>query len=713
VSIRARNAAAVALLVAGLIALVGGVVSLYAKERVLDAERFADEAVATLDDPDMRRFVSLQLTNRVIARIDPDLVTVKPLIESAVGTLLDTDALRAAIRQGILVAHRAIFENEVDEAVVRAADVGELLRGALAAVDPALEHRIPTGFDATIVRLADSPAAVDAAQAADDLTRLASLLVPLAIVLIAGSALLAAGWRWAAVRAGIAMLAVAAALVVALAALRAAVLDRIADETRRGAASSVWEQFIGDLGTWFAFAGAAGVLLIVLATFSLSPSDLGSPVRRAWDRVRREPGAPAPRLAWALALGLSGAALVLAADRLLRLLVIVAGVYLLARGLAALVGVLAQWRGWSLEPPEAAAGEKRGGDRPATRRALAVAGLAAVATAVVVGASLALLIDDPGAAEPRRTPAGECNGSATLCERRLNQVAFLGTHNSHAGSGYPGFLFPGQEGTIPSQLENGVRGLWIDTYYGADGERVYTLTDRIDPALNAQLKQELGPRFEAAAARLRADIAKPPPGAPQRIYLCHGYCELGAVEARETFEQIASFLERNPEEVLLIDIEDYTAPAETAALIESSGLGRYVYKGPAGPPWPTLGEMVDSGGRVLVVAEHRTSGAPSWYRRAYSLFQETPFDFKAPAEMSCRPNRGSQKNSLFLINNWISTDPTPKPSNAAVVNAHDFLLGRARRCQRERGRFPNVLNVDFYGRGDAAAVVARLNGGSQ
>ena len=64
---------------------------------------------------------------------------------------------------------------------------------------------------------------------------------------------------------------------------------------------------------------------------------------------------------------------------------------------------------------------------------------------------------------------------------------------------------------------------------------------------------------------------------------------------------------------------------------------------------------------------------------------------------------------MFLVNHWIETTPTPRPSNAAVVNAYDFLLARARRCQRERRRLPNVIAVDFYATGDLFRVVRTLN----
>jgi hypothetical protein len=90
--------------------------------------------------------------------------------------------------------------------------------------------------------------------------------------------------------------------------------------------------------------------------------------------------------------------------------------------------------------------------------------------------------------------------------------------------------------------------------------------------------------------------------------------------------------------------------------------------------------------------------------------QETPYHFRQPSELSCVPNRGGTAGSLFLMNNWIDTTPAPKPSNAALVNAYDALLARARKCQAARGRRPTVIAVDFYRTGDLFRAVRRLNG---
>jgi hypothetical protein len=53
----------------------------------------------------------------------------------------------------------------------------------------------------------------------------------------------------------------------------------------------------------------------------------------------------------------------------------------------------------------------------------------------------------------------------------------------------------------------------------------------------------------------------------------------------------AVLLRDNPRDVLIVDLEDYTTPRDTQALLKSTGLADYVYRGPQGPPWPTVQRM--------------------------------------------------------------------------------------------------------------------------
>jgi hypothetical protein len=61
------------------------------------------------------------------------------------------------------------------------------------------------------------------------------------------------------------------------------------------------------------------------------------------------------------------------------------------------------------------------------------------------------------------------------------------------------------------------------------------------------------------------------------------------------------------------------------------------------------------------------------------------------------------------MNHWIETTPSPKPTNARIVNAREFLLKRIKAFRKERGHLPNLVAVDFYREGDLVAVARELN----
>src|SRR5262249_20890476 len=132
--------------------------------------------------------------------------------------------------------------------------------------------------------------------------------------------------------------------------------------------------------------------------------------------------------------------------------------------------------------------------------------------------------------------------------------------------------------------------------------------------------------------------------------------------------------------------------ATEAAFVES-GLVRYVYTHPTGASWPTLREMIENDTRLLVMAE--SSGPPpAWYQYAYDLSWDTPYSFFSEADFSCAVNRGRPENDLFQINHWLST-PFSMPENGERVNRFDVLWPRVEQCQRESGRFPNFIAVDY------------------
>ena len=263
--------------------------------------------------------------------------------------------------------------------------------------------------------------------------------------------------------------------------------------------------------------------------------------------------------------------------------------------------------------------------------------------------------DAPDDAAPMR-----CNGYEALCDRRFDEVVFPTTHNAMSNSD-DGWSGPNQVHGMMRQLQDGIRGMLFDTY-----------------------------SYQGST------------------YLCHRSCLLGNKLLVEGLREIVSFLQKNPFEVLAFVIEDHISVADTEAAFAASGLIEWVYAHDPNVPWPTLRTMIQSGRRVVVGAEN-AGPPPAWYHRFYDLAWDTPYTFRTASEFSCRQNRGTRTNALFLLNHWIE-NPLPDENLSRTANAHDLLLSRARQCQTESGKLPNFIAVNHYSVGDLFDVTRELNG---
>jgi hypothetical protein len=128
-----------------------------------------------------------------------------------------------------------------------------------------------------------------------------------------------------------------------------------------------------------------------------------------------------------------------------------------------------------------------------------------------------------------------------------------------------------------------------------------------------------------------------------------------------------------------------------------------------GEPWPTLGEMVESGHRVVVLSENESGGTTyPWLLPGFDWVQDTPFDSRRVSDLTCELNRGRSDSPLVLVNHWLNNFDS-RVTDARTVNAADVLGPRLDRCVAQRGHV-NQVAVDFYDQGDLFAEVDRLNG---
>jgi hypothetical protein len=692
-----RGIVADLLITIGILALGLGAVVSVARRALLYPDAFADRLTASLDDPRVASFVADRVASAVIAK-EPDLTAFRPLIVATARGTVQSSAFQALVRSTARTAHAGLFSEGGRTVIVSVPDVGVLLKSALERANPALAEKVPVRVQGILASVGQSQ--VDrAVLRLWDVSRrsqwLAGLLGFGGILAALAGVLLAADPRRALGRLGLDLLVAGLVLYLLGPAGRALVSTVARDDLARQAAAGLWDAFTVTLRTWAFVLGGVGIVVLAAAHSLLQRFDPRQAAGRLFAWLERPPGGTRERLLrGALLIGVGAFALLRPGSAASALLVAGGGALAFV-GLREIFDAAVR----AVPEPEVAAAST-------TRRAGIRAGIVLGLAAVFVG-SIAWF-GRPEAAAPAAVLRDACNGAPELCSRRLDEVVLPGTHNSMSSADITDWMFPQQERGLPFQLADGVRALMLDIHYGLPVEgRVKTDLDS-ETTSREKLEQAVGPEGLAAAMRIRDRLAGKEEG-PRGLYLCHGFCELGATPLVGALQRVHEFLVQNPHEVLVLVIEDYVPPSDLAIAFAESGLDGLVYRGPLGPPWPTLREMIDTRQRVLVLTESGRPGVP-WIHPAFEVMQETPYRFKQLSDLSCAPNRGGTAGSLFLVNNWIDTTPAPKPSNAAIVNAYAALLARAKKCQASRGRRPTVIAVDFYRTGDLFRVARALNG---
>lgn len=281
---------------------------------------------------------------------------------------------------------------------------------------------------------------------------------------------------------------------------------------------------------------------------------------------------------------------------------------------------------------------------------------------LALAALLAIACGDPAAALP--DAATGCNGREVLCDRPLDEVTFAATHNSFASEerGYNAAAM-NQFTAVPGQLADGIRGLNFDLHEAEDGSGAW---------------------------------------------LCHQYCPLGWQPLGEALVELRTFLEASPREVVLLVLESYVPASVVEDAFAGAGLLPFVHAQPQGEAWPTLGEMIATGRRLVVLTDHE-GGALPWYHPEEGYLFDTAWGVASAAELSCDLIKPQVPHGLFELDHTL-TDPLASPELAEQINHNPFFLERARQCAAAVGKNPSIVAVDFYEIGDLLEVVDALNG---
>jgi hypothetical protein len=304
-----------------------------------------------------------------------------------------------------------------------------------------------------------------------------------------------------------------------------------------------------------------------------------------------------------------------------------------------------------------------------------------------------------------------CNGYSELCSRKYSNITMVGAHNSPFVQ--RNNLAANQNLRVTQQLDDGIRFLQAQIQFPAQDNGA-------------------GPHF------------------------CHTSCELldaGPIVLWLT--EVRTWVDAHPQDfvTILLGNGNYSAPSMYTPYIEASGLIPYAYIPPAVPEhfnssstydiglpldaWPTLGEMLADGKRVLMMLDYKANQtAYPWLLDEFAYLWETPFDpvvASVPVNetLPCTVQRppdlapGVANSTLYLMNHNVNLALSLLGHNftvpaLALLNQSNAATGinslgaAAERCVDTWGRPPLILNVDYYDQGSPPGsvfeVAAQLNG---
>ncbi|KAI0293892.1 PLC-like phosphodiesterase [Multifurca ochricompacta] len=277
-----------------------------------------------------------------------------------------------------------------------------------------------------------------------------------------------------------------------------------------------------------------------------------------------------------------------------------------------------------------------------------------------------------------------CNGHPELCDRSYGNVTFAGAHDSFAFSKDPFALARDQEVNVPRQLSLGIRLLQAQSHTGFDG----------------------------------------------LLRFCHTNCFLfdgGTVEAY--LKHVVTFLEENPNEVLTLlftNPEGLSFLDVWAPVFEASGASQYAYIPPQNPmpqsAWPTLGEMIANGTRLVVFIDFvgKDGQTVDFILPEFGMIWETPYgitNVSFPCSIDRIRGPLDVGDQMYLINHSLNVNAfgtgiiLSDPLDAPITNSVISILAHSDQCvPLGNGRNPNFVLLDYVNIGEALEAVDLLNG---
>ncbi|WP_338674396.1 PI-PLC domain-containing protein [Streptomyces sp. SCSIO 30461] len=320
----------------------------------------------------------------------------------------------------------------------------------------------------------------------------------------------------------------------------------------------------------------------------------------------------------------------------------------------------------------------------------------------LLGTATAATAAPPSAPDSTRASGSASSAAALWGDRRLDEVAFLATHNSFTNYEDSRWSSVNQSESVRAQLDNGVRALSLDTHWYERSTWLCVISFGSDCY-------------------------------PSDVYLCHGECKtfagityaLPRQSFHGTMQTVVDFLAAHPEEFVTVFLEDYVSPEQLGRSLDRvAGLSEMLFRpdewGVRQHGWPKVSELVTTGKRLLVFSDrsdrehlgvmHDKSWTVSNYWSLGDLGNDVACVSRWPDIPLDRQEPGFRR--LFMMSHHRNV---PTALTAALDNGSKLRNRVAEQCRPAAGgRSPNFVSVDFHRLSDGsghtpASIVAELN----
>src|SRR3954451_13023543 len=447
------------IVLAGLASLLAALalVAAYALHAGVNSDQFANRATVALRDDNVSNLVAQKITDDVVLKKDQDLLAARPLIESVTSGIVGSRPFTDLFRSAVGDVHRALFAGDKDTVTLTVPDVGTVLEAALEKLKPALAADLDLAGRVELVQRDIGSVGGGLAHLAHTVRVLCWILFALCLLFAGGAIWVASDRRDAVVALGVGAAVAGGALVVLDAIGRSIAIHHVSGPSGQAAAAGVWDAFLGYLQTEAWILAGAGAVVAAAASSLIRPPEIGAPLRGLADRLAVEPQTRTGQALRAGAFVVAGVIVLTQADAVIHVAITIAGLYLIYEGVAA--GLKLMYRPRPADDRDLRE-EIEDLFQPTRAHHLIAGGVVVI---VVAGALTVWL--GSGSGTTAAPPTGACDGNAALCDRSLEQIALPATHNAMSVP-LPGWYSAEQDRPIADQLNDGIRGLLLDTHYG-------------------------------------------------------------------------------------------------------------------------------------------------------------------------------------------------------------------------------------------------------